>query len=139
MFKHVLLPTDLSDAARPALNVARDVARQNGARLTLLHVVQTIEHLPLRGLKGFYAQLKQGAQDKLERLAEASSLRGIEVHRKVVLGRIADGIVTFADRHEVDLIVMGSHPVDPKRPLHGFASASHKVAILARCPVLLVK
>ena len=59
MFQHVLLPTDLSEGAKPALQVARDLARQNGARLTLLHVVQTIEHLPLRGLKGFYAQLKE--------------------------------------------------------------------------------
>jgi nucleotide-binding universal stress UspA family protein len=139
MFQHVLLPTDLSEGARPALQVARDVARQNGARLTLLHVVQTIEHLPLRGLKGFYAQLKESAQDKLDRLSEATSFRDLDLHRKVVLGRTADAIVTFADRHRVDLIVMGSHPVDPKRPLHGFASVSHKVAILARCPVLLVK
>lgn len=138
MFQHVLLPTDLSEGVKPALQVARDLARQNDARLTLLHVVQTIEHLPLRGLKGFYAQLKESAQDKLDRIA-AASLRGLDLHRKVVLGRIADAIVTYADRHEVDLIVMGSHPVDLKRPLHGFASVSHKVAILARCPVLLVK
>lgn len=139
MFQHILLPTDLTEGAKPALTVARDLARQNGARLTLLHVVQTIEHLPLRGLKGFYAQLKEGAQDKLERLADVAAFRGLDLHRKVVLGRIADGIVTYAERHKVDLIVMGSHPVDPKRPLHGFASTSHKVAILAGCPVLLVK
>lgn len=139
MFQHVLLPTDLSEGVKPALQVARDLARQNGARLTLLHVVQTIEHLPFRGLKGFYAQLKESAQDKLDRLADGSSFRGLDLHRKVVYGRIADGIVDYATKHEVDLIVMSSHPIDPKRPLQGFATVSHKVAILAPCPVLLVK
>ena len=37
-FKHILLPTDFSDAARPAEKLAVELARSLGAKLTLVHV-----------------------------------------------------------------------------------------------------
>lgn len=139
MFHHLLLPTDLGDNEGRALRLAGDLARRDGARLTLLHVVQTIEHLPFKGLKGFYAQLRETAEERLVELARHPALEGVGVQRRVVYGRVAEAVVDFCDKRAVDLIVMRSHRVDPQRPGQGWATLSHKVAIVAPCPVLLVK
>ncbi len=42
MFNNVLIPTDLSDQAERALDIAIEFAKPT-ATLTLLHVIQTIQ------------------------------------------------------------------------------------------------
>ncbi len=44
--KTILCPTDFSDPAREALNVASDLAQQFGAELRLLHVIPVLPPLP---------------------------------------------------------------------------------------------
>ena len=48
MFKHLLVPLDLSDRNARLLRIALSLARQSGARVTLLHVVDRIAHTSLR-------------------------------------------------------------------------------------------
>jgi nucleotide-binding universal stress UspA family protein len=61
------------------------------------------------------------------------------VESVVVYGRRAEGIVDFAAAHDVDLIVLASHRVDPSMANRDWGTISYKVGILAQCPVLLVK
>ena len=55
MFKHILVPLDLGRNER-SLRTARTLARQNGARVTLLHVIQRIEDIPAAELRRFYCR-----------------------------------------------------------------------------------
>ena len=55
------------------------------------------------------------------------------------VGEPAREIVRAAARGRADVIVMGSHRVDPKRQGAGWVTTSYKVGILCRCPILLVK
>ena len=53
-------------------------------------------------------------------------------------GRVRE-IVSFTRENGVDLIVLSSHRIDKIHPAEGWATISYKVAILAPCPVLMVK
>jgi nucleotide-binding universal stress UspA family protein len=158
MFRDILVPADLTEKNRSAVQVAADLVRGAGAgaRVTLLHVIETIDHVPFEELADFYATLQAKAETGLEELAgrfaavrgeadeaaeadEADEAPPVELQRRVVFGHRARAIVDFAGEQGCDLIVLSSHRVDPDRRGEDWATLSHKVAILAPCPVLLVK
>ena len=139
MFKRILVPLDFTDKNLRALEVAREIALQNRASVALLHVIETVEHLPFDELKSFYAKLEATARSRMDMPACMLLEKGLVADPEVVYGKRAEEIVKYAAANEVDLIVMSSHKIGPDQPGHGWATISYKVAVLAQCPVLLVK
>jgi nucleotide-binding universal stress UspA family protein len=139
MFKHVLLPLDLDRVNQRVLATAREFASQRGARLTLVHVIQRIEHVPFEELRPFYRRLEKSARTKMSTVARRLARRKIACRVEVLIGSPAREIVRFATAKRVDLIVLGSHRIDLARPAAGWGTTSYKVGILCQCPVLLVK
>lgn len=139
MFTHILVPIDLSDRNARALRTALALARQSGARVTLLHVIQRVENLPPGELKGFYRRLVKVSTQKLERAAAPLARKGVRVRTETCVGEPAREIIRVALRSGVDLIVMGSHKVRPGRREARWGTTSYKVGIFCQCPILLVK
>ena len=139
MFHRIMVPVDLTNRNIPALQIAMKLARQNHARVTLVHVIATLEGESIEEFSSFYKKLERQAWDKLEGLAEDLVSQGVVVHQEVLFGRRAEQIVHFAMEHQMDLIVLSSHKIDLKNPAQGWGSISYKVGILSQCPVLLVK
>lgn len=138
-FEHILVPVDLSTRNRRALSTALQLAQANGTRVTLLHVIQRIAHLPLAEVRGFYDELRKIAHGKLTRAGRRFAARKIDVRAVVFVGTPAEEIVKYASANRVDLIVLASHKVHLSRSARGWGTTSYKVGILCRCPVLLVK
>lgn len=136
-FRHVLIPSDLTSRTRVALDRVNALGLPPASRITLLHVVETIDGLGSRELKPFYSRLEKKARTTLSTLAKGVRAAPIEV--AVVQGRRAESIVNFAAANGVDLIVLASHRVNPSMENRDWGSISYKVGILADCPVLLVK
>ena len=140
MFKHILVPLDLSAKNARALAVVLEMAQRNHARVTLLHVIQRIEHIPLGEMQAFYRRLETHAQRRLRLAARRFATKRVEVELVVLIGMPARDIVRHAEAKKVDLIVMSSHKItSPTRPGYGLGTTSYKVGILCRCPVMLVK
>jgi nucleotide-binding universal stress UspA family protein len=140
VFRHILVPIDLSDRNERALTTAFELAASTGARVTLLHVITRVRGIPAAELRSFYAQLEAKAEARLRAVVSRHAQPGTDVRTAVVLGDPARDIAQWADRHRVDLIAIGSHSVEPGRgPQLGWGTTSYKVALLCRCPVLLVK
>jgi nucleotide-binding universal stress UspA family protein len=119
----ILLPTDFSDAAEP-LRHARLLADHFGAALHVLHVATGAE------------QQRQGEGD-LDAFLRSHDLD--EVSAAVVVAEAAaPGIEAYAERHGVDLIVMGSHG---RRGLERMflGSVTEEVLRHAPCPVLTIR
>lgn len=139
MFKHILVPIDLSDQNARTLRTALDLAISNRARVTLLHVVHHVAKIPFKEMRAFYQRLVTTSKQRLGRAAAPFVAKGLAVRLDVLIGEPAREIVRVAAARKVDLVVMGSHKVDPARHTRGWGTTSYKVGIFCQCPILLVK
>jgi nucleotide-binding universal stress UspA family protein len=136
----VLHPTDYSECAGHAFDIAVDLARHYGAMLLVLHVADTLgpEHVS----HGEAAKQRQPAgqyHHELELLHRVQPPVGSGVHVKHLLeeGDPAQAIAAVAAREHADLIVMGTYGRSIlSRLLTG--SVTQKVSHLSTCPVMTV-
>lgn len=142
MFRNILVPVDFTLKNEAALNTALDLARGPGdglAKVTLLHVIETIEHVEFDEMKDFYRGLETRAAAKLFGMEERFRSAAIPVYHDILYGKRTEAIVRHAEEREVDIIVLSSHKVDRDHPALSVGTISYRIAIVARCPVLLVK
>src|SRR5262245_25409983 len=139
MFHRILVPTDFSVKSLAAVDLACDFATQSGSAVTLLHVIETIEHVEFQELKPFYDRLEESARKRLNELAQRFTSKKLNVDQELIYGHRTQQIIDFAMQNAIDLIIMASHRIDPERPGRNWSSISYSVAILSSCPVLLVK
>ena len=139
MFDRILLPVDLTDQSQKSVAAVLELIDSGNGTVTLLHVIETIADVDFEEMQDFYKRLESKASTTLEQLARPLADAGCEVERQVVYGKRVREIVYFASEHDVDLIVMSSRGLDPQNLTSAWASISHQVAMLASCPVLLLK
>lgn len=139
MFKHILVPLDLSGQNQRALSATLELAQLGRARVTLLHVIQRIEHISVAEVRDFYDGLQKLAQKKVAAVARKLAAKKIDVRAAVFVGTPAEEIVKYAAANRVDLIVLASHKINPSRSARSWGTTSYKVGILCHCPVMLVK
>jgi len=140
-YQHVLWAADFSPEALAVGARAKDIAERNGARLSLVHVVEELnismgyELIPVLPEMPADSILRE-AQDTLARIAAEL---GIEDGNRWVMSSLSTkaGILETATDHHVDLIVVGSHG------RHGLAlllgSTANAVLHGAPCDVLAVR
>ena len=138
MFETVLVPVDLTPKNRRAVELARDLAQNVGSEVLLVHVIETLD-LPFEELEDFYDRLQRQAMLLMEPLVEVLAAADVPVSSHIIFGRRAERVLTFAEENSVDLMILDSHRVRPGEPGKGLGTLSYQMAILARCPVLLIK
>lgn len=139
MFKHILIPLDFTEKNDPAIAIAQQMASPEGSRLILLHVIKSIEGVTDPEVQEFYGMLEGRARMALSRLQTDMTHQGIEAEYSIAFGKRPEEIVRFAEESVVDLIIMSSRKLDPDAPMQPWPTISHKVAVFASCPVLLVR
>jgi universal stress protein A len=139
MFRSILIPVDLSQKSGDAVRVASRLGDPTATTLHLLHVIETVEGVSYEEMEGFYATLRERAEQALNGWATELAGKGFTVRRELVFGKRAPEIVRLASNEGCDLIVLASHAVDPGLPGERFGTISHQVALLARCSVLLTR
>jgi nucleotide-binding universal stress UspA family protein len=148
MFSNILVPTDGTERSRNALDMAVRLLSREGAvsageqpgTITLLHVIETIAgDEETEEFRRFYSALEKRARKRMSQLVEEHSEHQHLIRQTVLFGGRVSEILRYAEENSVDLIVLSSHKIDPERPAEGWGTISHKVGILASCPVLLVK
>ncbi len=145
--KTILHPTDFSEHSRYALELACALARDQTARVVLLHVVPFptpatgagADTLALRKAEAAQQELKSYRAEMEDRLhqaqAEASWLQVEYVFRE---GDVAAIILCTADELNCDLIVMGTHGRTAKTRT-ALGSVAEEVTHKAPCPVIAVQ
>jgi len=139
MFKHILVPTDLTEKTMQALSIAVKMALHDDSKITLLHVIEMIEDSDFAEFEDFYAKLKKRAQKKMNQMTGEYEGEPLAIGREIVYGKRIRDIVKFARGNEIDLIVLSSHRVTVENAVQGWGTISYKVSVLAHCPVMLVK
>ncbi len=148
-FAKILVPTDFSETANAALDMAMELAERLGAELLLLHVNSIpdlgipigIEVSTLPSLSSFQTMLRErmtAVQGAMEELRKKYAQRKARITEVVRDGVPAQEIGNAAKELGADLIVMGRHG------RRGFAhlllgSTTDEVLRTSTCPVLVVR
>lgn len=138
--KQILIATDGSPSAQEAVDVGLELAKEQGADVTFVHVTPVEEIRGGRG--GAHALTHQEEIDEsetaLKDAAAAADAAGVSYELERFSGETVETIVALADSKNADLIVLGS------RGRSAIASAvlgSISLGVLkhASRPVLIVK
>lgn len=126
-YKRLLVPLDGSELAERAIPYAQAIAKNKGSEVILFTVsIASVEQLD-RPMKA-YLELK---------VKELQS-QGIKASAAIAYGTVADEIVGFADKNNIDLIIVSTHGYSGiKRWVLG--SVARKVLYGTSVQVLLVK
>lgn len=134
----ILVPTDFSETAQHALQVARSLGRDHGSKLVLMTsppappAAMAEVYLPTAELNGLMEEARR------EVAALAKTIPELPVETQVIVGPPGVSIVTAAEKCRADLIVMGTHGRSGLgRVLMG--SVAEYVLRHAPCPVLTIK
>lgn len=140
MTDHLLVPMDSSPMAKRALEHA--LSTRPDARVTVLYVIDYIEEsYSARALIGT-EKLRERAQQRAEQLFEEATEIADEfdesIETEAVVGDPAREIVAYAEDHDIDQIVIGSHGRSPmSRILLG--SVAEDVTRRAPVPATVVR
>ncbi len=139
-YPHILIPVDFRLNNQWAIDVALEMAKANSSRVTLLHVVESIDAVADdKDIQQFLSHCEERAESELERFSQPFEAIGVSVDYHVLNGHRVAQIVTYADEHSIDLIIMSSHPLDPENLPQSLVTLSYQVSLAARCSVLMVK
>jgi nucleotide-binding universal stress UspA family protein len=143
LFRRILCASDLTQASEQTLDMAFFLATENGAQITLLHVIDTP---PGDTWAGFRVALPEVGPLRHEFVAKAraellktvpDSARNLcEVTERVETGAPWSEILRVAHQMDADLIVMGAHSRGAMGRMF-LGSTASKVVRRATCPVLL--
>jgi len=131
----ILFPTDLSDSSLRAFPFATRLAELHGADLHIYHA--HVLH-PLASIDNDepYPGEEEARWALEESLSDVAWSRVVHSVGRAV--HAAPSILEYADRHNVDLIVMASHGRRGFRRLL-VGSITEEVVRMAKCPVLIIR
>jgi nucleotide-binding universal stress UspA family protein len=144
--RHILVPTDFSQASRLAVDAAAVLARQIGAKVTLVHVYDPGGLQPPAAIgwtdvqqKSLEADVRRSIEEGFEQLVR-DHLSGVEVADRVLVHdpSPSHGICTYAERIGADLIVIGTHGRTGLKHLL-IGSVAERVVRHASVPVLTLR
>lgn len=121
----ILVPTNFSEYSDTALQLAIDLARQQNARIHLLHVLR---------FRDPDNRLVRLMQEQIARFADA---KDIEINPEIRKGKIPEEILNAEAEEKPDIIIMSRHR-EGNSLLSLFRSITAKVRKKARCSVLVV-
>jgi universal stress protein A len=143
-FKKILCPTDFSEPAAKALEVAAGMARDYSSELFVVNVVEPIPtvsaagRFPLNYLQQYLREAENESGQRLKELIARVVPAKIKVRPLTLTGQAAQQIVDLADQKKVDLIVIATHgQTGLKRWV--FGSVAERVLKVTRLPVLIIQ
>lgn len=142
-FKLILCPVDFSDFSVSAYEYAQTLAEYYKSHLVALHAIELSKYpyADYVGATGDFAELSRalcdGSKAKLKEFVKKHSRPGVEPQLLVDQGNASDLILSSAQTHDAELIVMGTHG------RRGFdrlvlGSTTNRVMRKACSPVLVV-
>jgi len=135
--KRILCPIDFSEHSEAALGYASTLASESGAKLFLVYVDDSQVAYDA-GFAGYVPPADETEQLEKQLHETLPTVAGVECEHHLLFGHPAEAIADFAKRHDIDLIVMGTHGrTGVARLVMG--SVAEAVVRRAECPVLTVK
>jgi nucleotide-binding universal stress UspA family protein len=146
--KRILVPTDFSEEAYAAFEIATQIAQKTGAEIRLLHSIElgytpnfaaTADYLPTTGAdQMFIMKLMETTRGQMRKMIATNKFPDVHIVDEVDVDDIFHKIRKSVNEEQIDLIVMGTRGVSGLNEML-IGSNTEKVVRLAHCPVLTVK
>lgn len=140
--KSILVATDFSENAQPAVDAAIQLAKTFGAQLHLVHAFQTpipiVSPYEVVVPDGFIEQAREAAAKSLKATEEKITSQGVKVTPHLTEVPAAPSIARIAEELNVDLIVMGTRGNTGLKHIV-LGSVAERTLRMAPCSVLTVK
>lgn len=142
--KKILVPTDFSPQAENALKVAVQMAKRFNSEIFLLHMLElplvntnTVSGSSTNELPEalFFMKL---AKKRFKELMTQDYLKGIKIHETVEFHQAFEGIMEMSQKHNCDIIIMGSHGATGLKEIF-IGSNAEKVVRNSTIPVMIIK
>lgn len=136
---NILVPLDMSETSLKALRYAVTFARQFGAKLTLIHVVELAAYSPeLPYPLPIPPHQTSEVKKEFKKMCEAHLPSDVQTRLVVRHDFALDAVVAEARKTKADLIIVSTHGrTGLKRAFLG--SVAEKIVRHAPCPVLVVR
>jgi len=144
-FKRIIVPIDLSDCSRIALEYAVATARAHSSKLTILHVYEKSFVEPYVNAANsedeadeIMKEIERVNETKYDEFLKTVDLSGVEYEKLLKKGIPETDIVEIAMEQQANLIVMGTHGrTGIKHILIG--STAEEVVRTVHCDIIIVK
>ena len=146
--KKILVPTDFSNEANYALDLAHDLAKKEGAEVLLIHIVEVPASYGFSSMGEVYSnlsmedaytvQLLKKTKEKLQKVVNDDKYADIVLNAEVFMGNTFDNISKQITENEMDLVVMGTTGISGLDEVF-VGSNTERVVRTAKCPVITVK
>lgn len=148
MYKHILIATDGSDLATQAVEHGFTLAKEHGAKVTVVTVTELwsaadIAHEVRQGRRDPIGRFEDLAEAGASKVLDAAAARGAAHGMSCELVHVkdrhpAEGIIETANDKGCDLIVMASHG---RRGVSRLVLGSKAYEVLSHCkvPALIVR
>ena len=143
--KTILVPTDFSEYSDVALEYAVDIAKQNNAKIYLLHVIGVIQQCAAdycfdeQTMVDMEQKSINSSQEMIQKQVDKfKEVKSIEIIPDIKKGTPYEEILNEQEGKKMDLIVIASHGRTGLLS-HLIGSVAEKVARGAKCPVLLLR
>ena len=153
--KKIIVPTDFSEQAQHALDLASEIANETGAKIVLMHVIEFAKRkttflgsseLSTMGSLStgaeiddvYFIQLFKRRKNQMAEILSDPSYANIDITDKILMGTPYHAIEEEITESDADFIIMGTTGVnDWEESLIG--STAEKVVRHASCPVLTLR
>jgi nucleotide-binding universal stress UspA family protein len=111
IYKKILIATDGSEYTKNAVNHGIDLAKNTGAKLLTVYVVDTaaFASIPMDAAwESMYELLRQEGDVAMKYVAEKAGEEGMEVEANIIEGHPADEIIKYSEKNSISLIVLGT-------------------------------
>lgn len=143
--KKILVPTDFSDCANEASEIAIEIALKTGAEVYFLHIHYTIPvgshvHVDTEGGRRISNDAaKEGhAKSQLHQLVKEAEGHGVRANQMFVLDTGYEKIQNYIEPFGIDFIIMGTHGSHGIKEIF-VNTNSQKIIRESNVPVLVVK
>lgn len=141
-FENILMPVDFSEPSINALGYAISLAACFGAKLHLVHVVNTkIEavgfYVPHMSFEKLDDAMRASAREMLDKFAKKHLGSFVNCEKNILEGEPNTEILKYAGERNIDAIVIGTYGTGYIDKLF-FGSTTERLLKKASCPVMVV-
>ncbi len=140
--KTIIVPIDFSEQSEYALKAAASLSKKHDSEIIALHMLELNEAI-LSSSEGFHPEqtvfLLKMAEKKISEFLNKPYLEGVKKITPIIKHfKVFSELNSIAEKHDADLIIMGSHGSDGLKEIF-VGSNAEKVVRNSSIPVLVIK